>query len=407
MFNLSMFAQVFRGMLGAVSHPTASRPVLMLCLAGLNWSIVLPTAVVVGQIAACSHQPTCELTCNQPIVTGVDSAACLSCGEPNWAMRGPLPWDMFAFGEYVGPHRTAHVPVYRLRVNDQLEFVYRLTRERSATPYQLNVGDRIRVESIADENLDRELEIQPDGMITVRLVGEVLAAGRTTDELRLDLEKRYQKYYRVPSITVTPLRVNTKLEDLRATVDSRQGFGGQSRSAVVNPDGTVQLPALGSVPAQGLTLDELKLEIDARYAQLVDGIEVTPVLTQQAPRFIYVVGEVNLPGRFELVGPTTVTQAIALSGGWRVGGNLNQVVIFRRAEDWRLMATKVDIRGALFGRRPAPSDEIWLRDSDVVIVPKTPLKSTADAISLIFTSSVYQIAPFLTNGFFFTGGTLL
>ena len=140
-------------------------------------------------------------------------------------MRGPIPWDLFAQGEYLGPHRTPHVPEYRLRVNDQLEFVYRLTRERSARPYQLNVGDRVRLESLADDKLDRDLEIQPDGSITVRLLGQMNAAGLTTDELRVELEKAYKKFYRVPSITVTPLTVNTRLEDIRATVDSRQGWG--------------------------------------------------------------------------------------------------------------------------------------------------------------------------------------
>ena len=147
------------------------------------------------------------------------------------------------------------------------------------------------------------------------------------------------------------------------------------------------------------------MEIDARYARIVDGLGVTPVLTQRAPRFIYVVGEVAQPGRYDLVGPTTVTQAISLAQGWNVGANLNQIVIFRRAHDWRLLATKVDIRGALFGKRPAPSDELWLRDSDVVIVPKTPLKSVTDAINLIFTNGVYEVAPFLTDGILYTDVT--
>ncbi len=312
-----------------------------------------------AQVCVASHCAACDAgACGQHVVTGVDSAACLNCGEANWTMRGPLPWDLFAHGEYIGPHRTPHVPVYRLRVDDELDCVYRLTRERSSCPYRLNVGDRVRVESLADENLDRELEVQPDGTITLRLVGEVMAAGQTTDELRIEVEKSYKRFYRVPSITVTPIKVNTKLEDIRATVDARQGLGGQSRRARVTPDGSIQLPAIGSIPALGLTLDELKLEIDARYAEIVDGLEITPVLQLRAPRFIYVLGEVVEPGRFELVGPTTVTQAISLAKGWKVGANLNQIVIFRRAEDWRLLATKVDVRGALFGRRPAPSDEI-------------------------------------------------
>ena len=102
---------------------------------------------------------------------------------------------------------------------------------------------------------------------------------------------------------------------------------------------------------------------------------MTPILAQRAPRFIYVVGEVRNPGRFDLVGPTTAMQSIALAGGWNNGGNLRQIVVFRRAEDWRLLATRLDIRGALYGERPSPSDEIWLRDSDIVVVPKMPIRA--------------------------------
>ena len=340
-------------------------------------------------------------TCCPPkVITGVDSNDCLGCDEPTWSLRGPLPFDLFAHGEYVGPCRTPHVDQYRLRPNDQIELIFRLTRKRSSEPYKLSVGDQIRVESLADDNLDRDLTIQPDGSITLRLLGQVLAADRTTDQLRRDLEKRYKKYYRVPSITVTPVAVNTRLEDLRDTVDNRQGLGGQSRLVTVTPDGTVALPGLGSVRAQCLTLDELGSEINARYATFIDGIEVTPVLSQRAPRFIYVLGEVVQGGRFELTGPTTVSQALALAQGWNVGGNLRQIVVFRRAHDWRLMATKIDIRGAVFGKSPIPSDEIWLRDGDVVIVPKSPIKTAVDAIDLIATRGIYAVAPFLGDALF-------
>jgi polysaccharide export outer membrane protein len=86
-------------------------------------------------------------------------------------------------------------------------------------------------------------------------------------------------------------------------------------------------------------------------------------------------------------------QSIALAGGWVNGGNLRQVVVFRRAEDWRLLATKIDIRGALYGERPAPADEIWLRDSDVVVVPKTPIARLDDLVELYMTRGVYSAFP--------------
>jgi polysaccharide export outer membrane protein len=279
-------------------------------------------------------------------------------------------------------------------VDDRLDLVYRLTREQTSQPYQLEVGDQIRIESLADTALDRDLVVQPDGTITLRLLGQVVAAGRTVEELRQDLDRRYEMYYKIPAMTVTPLLVNTKLEDLRASIDNRAGIGGQSIQTRVTPEGTIQLPGIGSVWAQGLTLGEFKREVDERYADLVEGIEVTPVLVQRASRYIYVIGEVTEPGRFVLEGPTTVMQALALAGSWNVGANLRQVVVFRRAEDWRLVATRLDLRGALLGKRPCPADEIWLRDSDVVVVPKTPLLLTNDLIELLFTRGVWGVLPF-------------
>lgn len=327
-------------------------------------------------------------------IAGVDATCTGGCGEVHWGQMGPVPWQAFGQGEYVGHARTSHVPEYRLRVDDQLEFVYRLTREETERAYELNVGDQIGIESVADADLDRELIVQPDGTVTLKLLGQVRAAGRTVEQLRLELEKLYTKYYREPAVTVTPLKVNTKLDDLRQSVNSQFGNGGQVRPAKVTPEGTIQLPVVGNVPVQGLTIDELARELQQRYSSEVEGVEVTPVLVQRAPRFVFVVGEVKTPGRFTLEGPTTVMQAVALAGGWNVGANLRQVVVFRRADDWRLLATMLDIRGALYAKSPGPSDEIWLNDSDIVVVPKAPIKVANDVIEQVFTKGVYGVLPF-------------
>ena len=123
---------------------------------------------------------------------------------------------------------------------------------------------------------------------------------------------------------------------------------------------------------------------------------MTPILTERAPRFIFVVGEVTQPGRFDLTGPTTAMQAVALAGGWVNGGNLREIVVFRRADDWRLIATKLDLRAALYSKRPIPADEIWLRDSDIVLVPKNPLRRAADAIDQLF-FPVNQAVPIMAG----------
>jgi len=319
-----------------------------------------------------------------------------------------VPWQEGEPGEYVDHARTAHVPVYRIRVDDMLRCVYRITRNEMTRPYQLNVGDEVSVESFSDAALNRSLIIQPDGSITLRLLGQVHAAHLTVTQLRDDLERAYSKLYKVPSITVTPLKVNTKLDDLRATIDGRAGIaGGQGIEVRVTPDGSISLPAVGPVPVQGLTLEEVERELNLRYALEVEGIEITPILETRAPRYVYVLGEVKLPGRYVLEGPTTVMQAISMGGSWNVGANLKQVVIFRRGDDWRLMATMVDLQGALAGKCKCPGGEIWLGDSDVVLIPKSTILQADDFINLVFTRGIYGVMPFTTSYEFGLAATVL
>lgn len=342
-------------------------------------TIPLSVCQGLGPAAPC---PICAVDCST-----CDGRHC------RWEQARAIAWQAYAQGEYVGHDRTAHVPEYRLRVDDQLEMIYRVTREETSKPYALNVGDEIRVESFTDPDLNRDLLVQPDGTITLRLLGQVKATGQTVTQLREELEDAYKKYYKIPAITVIPLRVNTKLEDLRATVDRRMGVGGQSMPVRITPEGTITLPAVGSVPAQNLTLRELESELNQRYAEEIEGMEVVPVLVARAPRFVYVLGEVRLPGRFILEGPTTLMQALSMAGSWNVGANLKQIVVFRRGDDWRLMATMVNLHPALFGKQPCPPGEIWLSDSDVIVVPKSAILAADDFIELVFTRGLYGVFP--------------
>jgi polysaccharide export outer membrane protein len=343
-------------------------------------------------------------------IWSVDSAAGDGCSEVGWDSRGCSNWQTYAQGEYVGHARLPHVSEYRLRVGDQLAMYYLRTREVLSHPYELQVGDVIRVESLTagggvpspgtsdsatgTDDLSRQVIIQPDGTITLPLLGQVRAAGHSIPTLRDELEEKYKRYYRVPAITVTAVRVDTRLEDLMETVDARGGvLGGRQLQVNVTPAGQINLPAIGSVYVQGLSISEAKMEIDARYHQVIPGVQVTPDLTQRAQRFVYVLGQVQTPGQFELQGPTTTMQAIARAGGWKVGANMRQIVVFRRGDDWRLLATMVDLRGALYARRPVPADEIWLNDSDIILVPKNAIQMADEVIEQVFTRGVYAAVP--------------
>jgi len=337
------------------------------------------------------------------LMQGVHCDDCAAeCREAHWEASRPIPWEVFAQGDYVGPARTQHVPEYALRVNDVIEVVYWFTHEASGEAYRFEVGDEVMMESFIDPNLNRGsldlgrgLVIQPDGTISLRLLGQVPAAGRTVDELRDALEERYLEFYKDPSITVTPLKTNARLEALRSAIDARFGQGGQIRRVTVTPEGTIQLPGINSTQANGLTIGELEREIEERYNQGVGpGVNTTVSLYQRAPTFVYVIGEVATPGQYELQKPITAIQALTLAGSWNNGANLREIVVLRRTDDWRLMATKLDLRGALLGQRPCPADDIWVRDSDIIIVPKSPILLLDNFINLVFTQGIYGIVPF-------------
>ncbi len=316
--------------------------------------------------------------------------------EPRWNDQQMVPWESQAWGEYVGPYRTPHVPEYRLRVGDVLDFVYLLTRRSPGHPYKFHPGDTISITAVGDPSLNQPtLTVLSDGTITLPLIGNVVVAGKTSDRLIGELNDRFKTEGKVrdPRMVVQVIKGDTPLNDLRDSVDARQGQGGQSRQVEVSPDGTIQLPLLGPVPAIGLSLEEMAREVNARYAMRLDGISVNPILVRRAPRAIHILGQVNRPGRIEMAGPTTVMQAIAQAEGWRTGSNLRQIIVFRRDENWNLVATKIDLQGALNGRRPHPSDEIWLRDSDIVLVPKAPIQRFSEAVELYLVRSLYSIFP--------------
>ncbi|TWU24965.1 Polysaccharide biosynthesis/export protein [Novipirellula galeiformis] len=318
--------------------------------------------------------------------------------EARWDDMRRMPFDAYGPGEYAGPSRLSHLGEYRLRPGDQIQAFYLVTRSQSSGLYRLTPGDSILIESLADAELNRGtlengLVIQPDGTISVRLLGQIRVTGMTVDQLREVLNDRYMKYYPKPAIDVTPVRTNTLAEDIRAAVGGLSGFSQQSATVTVMPDGKIRLPGIGEVCVQGFSLNELKKEINLRYREIVVGLDVEPVLAAQAPHFVHVLGQVGNPNRIQLDGPTTVLGAIASAGGHLPGGNLRQVVIFRRAEDWRMISTMLDLQAAVYGKRPTPADEIWVRDGDVIIIPERSIVRFDNWVQQVFTNGIYSLVP--------------
>jgi polysaccharide export outer membrane protein len=68
--------------------------------------------------------------------------------------------------------------------------------------YKLATGDKLRVEVYKDTQLSQSLQIRPDGKITLPLLGDIPAAGRTPTELRDAITAALREYITNPVVTV-------------------------------------------------------------------------------------------------------------------------------------------------------------------------------------------------------------
>ncbi len=266
--------------------------------------------VSLGTVNRCNYsaanlppQPEVATGYCQPSSVGVDCAD--NCGEFRQSWRDLHRYDFqpLAQGEWLGPIRLPSNIDYRVRVGDEIRLIYILSREVLSESLPLRVGDELQISSqsdpdlrVGDLNQGRGVAITQDGMLHLPLIGPIRAAGLTITQLRRNLEIAYKSLLKNPAIDIIPVKTNTLLEDIRASVDRRQGFGGgQGFLEQVHADGTIRLPSIGAVCVLGLTLDEIKREVNLRYRQIVAGLEVEPVLGRIAQHFVFVYGEVGAP----------------------------------------------------------------------------------------------------------------
>ena len=70
------------------------------------------------------------------------------------------------------------------------------------TPYHIGAGDALSVSVWQNSELSTKTIVRPDGMISLPLIRDVPAAGKTPTELAQDLQRRLKKYVSDPLVTV-------------------------------------------------------------------------------------------------------------------------------------------------------------------------------------------------------------
>jgi polysaccharide export outer membrane protein len=102
---------------------------------------------------------------------------------------------------------------------EQIQRALAVDTVNSVDEYILGATDVVRVSVWRNEDLSISVPIRPDGRISVPLVGDVQASGRTPDALANDIETKLSAYIREPqvSIVVTSMGSHEYSDRVRVT----------------------------------------------------------------------------------------------------------------------------------------------------------------------------------------------
>jgi polysaccharide export outer membrane protein len=144
-----------------------------------------------------------------------------------------------------------------------------------------------------------------------------------------------------------------------------------SRQTVVRPDGMVSMPLIGDVQASGLTANQLAARIADRLKEFKESPSVSVSVKEVNSYNIFVLGEVQKPGKYQLKSNTSVLQAIAVAGGFTVYASKNkmQVVTTEVNGDGRPHEIRIPVRYSELLSGKGERGNFVLKSGDIVVVP--------------------------------------
>lgn len=156
-----------------------------------------------------------------------------------------------------------------------------------------------------------------------KLLKSARLVARSTDRFALPRELQkvaLQDYYLQPGDVVL-LEIDDLATDIRLPVDQ-----------TVMPDGSIDLGKYGRPAVAGMTVEQVE-DVVRTLVQIVDNrSEVPPInvrLTVAESAVFYVLGEVNAPGAYPLIGRETVLDALMTAGGLSARASNCEIILSR------------------------------------------------------------------------------
>jgi len=104
-----------------------------------------------------------------------------------------------------------------------------------------------------------------------------------------------------------------------------------SKTVRVGNEGTIVLALLGRLQAAGLTVDQLRKDLESRYGKTyLQNPQVTVFVREFHSRPVSVMGSVEKPGVYQLTGSQSLIDLLSLAGGFSRSGAAGQLVFVTR-----------------------------------------------------------------------------
>ena len=141
-----------------------------------------------------------------------------------------------------------------------------------------------------------------------------------------------------------------------------------NQTVTVQPDGFISLTSVGTVHVEGKTVPEITNLIHASYAAILRDPVINIVLKDFEKPYFIASGALGHPGKYELRSDTTVTEAVAIAGGFTEDSKHSEVYLFRRVADNWVELKKLDVKEMF--KKADLSEDLHLQPGDMVFVPQ-------------------------------------
>lgn len=162
-----------------------------------------------------------------------------------------------------------------------------------------------------------------------------------------------------------------------------------NQSVRVRPDGHASFAGIDDIVVAGLTVPKLGDALRVAYGRVFTTPPAIAVgVSTLASRNVYVLGEVSEPGPFPVEGRITLTDALALAGGFvKPTAALRNVMLVRYSpRENRQHVWNIDARIEHWGK----GDPIFLQAFDTLLVPNTAI----DDVDIWVDQYIRQLIPF-------------